>query len=287
MSDRSLIECTDATWNPVTGCTKVSAGCKHCYAERHWQRLRGNPNTVYYQRPFSDVRTHADRLDQPRRWRKPRRIFVNSMSDLFHGDLPFEYIHLLWSHMAAAHRHRYQILTKRPARAAAFFQWNAALPADQRIRPYCRNIWVGVSAETQATLEERVPILLRLPVGLRWVCVEPLLEAVELRGYLGRQAPALPPESARCEGCVPPRRRTPIDWVVVGGEGGPRARACHVGWIRDVVAACRRRGVPVFVRQLGAAACEATGAEPLAPEARKVGHPEHWPVDLQVQEFPG
>lgn len=295
MADRSLIECTDATWNAVTGCDKISSGCKNCYAERHWKRLTGNRRTVYFGRPFTDVRTHPERLSQPRHWRKPRLVFVNSMSDLFHPDVSFEFIHLLWQNMMAAHRHVYQILTKRPQRAAAFFRWNASLPAHQRIQPYCRQVWLGVSVENQDLAEERVPSLLELPAAVRWVCVEPLLGPLDLAPFLDRREGEPPPATARCDHCKGQvhgagegRPGAAIHWVVVGGENGPRARTCHVDWLRGVVEQCRTFRVPVFVRQLGARAhWEVDGQTTLMPvEARKMGGRPHWPAGLGPQEYP-
>jgi len=294
VANRTLIECTDATWNAVTGCGKISSGCKNCYAERHWKRLTGNPATVYFKRPFTDVQTHLKRLSQPQHWRKPRLVFVNSMSDLFHEDVPFEFIHRLWRSMMAAHRHFYQILTKRPDRAAAFFRWNAALPAEQRIRPHCKHIWLGVSVENQDMVDVRVTALLGLPAAVRWVCVEPLLGLVDLAPYLDGRCADRPFALAddlclQCEATEtvgdPPGA---IHWVVVGGENGPRARPCHVEWLRQVVAQCRDFGVPVFVRQLGARALwDIEGHTVLMPAlARKISGRAQWPADLRIQEYP-
>ncbi|WP_081616864.1 MULTISPECIES: DUF5131 family protein [unclassified Thioalkalivibrio] len=131
MSTRTLIECTDATWNVVTGCEKISAGCKNCYAERHWRRLSKNAATLYFNRSFDDVKAHADRLSLPLHWRKPRLVFVNSMSDLFHPDVPFTFIHRVWSKMMFAHQHFYQILTKRPENALAFFGGTRHYPSSR------------------------------------------------------------------------------------------------------------------------------------------------------------
>lgn len=293
MADRSLIECTDATWNPVTGCEKVSSGCKHCYAERHWKRLTGNPRTVYYRRRFTDVQVHPDRLEQPLHWRKPRLVFVNSMSDLFHPAVSFEFIHALWHHMALAHHHVYQILTKRPDRAREFFRWNDALPAADRIQPICRHVWLGVSVETQALAQQRIPALLELPAAVRWVCAEPLLGPVDLTGFMGAGGVTAQAEGERCAACaaagVPePVAAGGIHWVVMGGENGPRPRPCRVEWLADLAAQCREAGVPVFVRQLGAAARrQVDGSSRLLPvEARRMGGRAHWPRPLQAMEYP-
>lgn len=196
MSDKSRIEWTNATWNPVTGCMKISQGCKHCYAKRDWARLAAMPGTVYHGRAFEDVRTHAERLDQPLRWRKPRRVFVNSMSDLFHEDVPDEFIDQVFAIMALSPQHTFQVLTKRPERLRAYLSTGLA---DQRIwyaaRPFCqqqmwdcysklpvphpgagpggiglktwpiKNVWLGVSVEDQATADERIPLLLQTPAA--------------------------------------------------------------------------------------------------------------------------
>ena len=294
MADRSLIECTDATWNPVTGCTKVSPGCKHCYAERHWTRLRGNRGTIYYGRSFTDIQTHPERLDQPQRWRKPRLIFVNSMSDLFHPEVPFEFIHSMWRHMAASHQHIYQILTKRVERAAQFFAWNDRLPASERLRPHCKHIWFGASVEDQETADDRIPQLLRLPVAVRWICVEPMLAPVDLSPWLGLTTSAAGAGGeSRCQHCrwdnagARPASAA-IHWLVVGGESGPRARACHVNWIADTLRECRKAGIAAFVRHLGSAAhWDHAGETCLMPKSsRKIGSVAHWPAPLQMQAYP-
>ncbi|HEU4708779.1 MAG TPA: phage Gp37/Gp68 family protein [Methylophilaceae bacterium] len=209
MSDKSRIEWTQATWNPVTGCSKVSQGCKHCYAEREWPRMsapRPQPN-VYTGRAFTDVQCHPERLLQPWCWVKPRLIFVNSMSDLFHESVPFEFIaHVFWI-MGVTTRHTYQVLTKRPQRMLEFFKWvedGALTFPDDRIGknspdvkwqpatksrggydncgpgwPY-ENVWLGVSVEDQATADERIPLLLKCPAAVRWISAEPLLGQVDL-----------------------------------------------------------------------------------------------------------
>jgi protein gp37 len=216
------IEWTDATWSPVTGCTKVSAGCKNCYAERVFPRTYGNCQRckhaisahdviqngrgacclcdceAFVGRKFTDVRTHPDRLDQPLRWNRPRRIFVNSMSDLFHEDVSFEFIDKTFSVMAAASWHTFQILTKRPARMLQYVDKHRArlsLLSDQWPIP---NVWLGVSVEDQKTADERIPILLQTPAAIRFVSYEPALGPVDFKRWLYDN----------------PR----LDWVIVGGE---------------------------------------------------------------------
>lgn len=198
MAVKSSIEWTDSTWNPVTGCSKVSAGCKHCYAAREWPRMTKLVQ-AYAGRDFTDVRTHGDRLDQPLRWKRPRRIFVNSMSDLFHPDVPDAFIDRVFAVMALAHWHTFQVLTKRPQRMNAYFS-NLSLRAElvgieaevigsidrhtegmqQRWPLPLPNVWLGVSVEDQATADERIPLLLETPAAVRWISAEPLLERVDL-----------------------------------------------------------------------------------------------------------
>jgi protein gp37 len=195
------IEWTDATWNPVTGCTKVSAGCKNCYAEgvahRFWTTQYGGA------RKFTDVRTHADRLDEPLRSRKPRRVFVNSMSDLFHDSVPDAFIDQVFAVMALAPRHTFQVLTKRPARMLAYCRTLGRHHETDRVSLTAKardgengfrwilgangwhlpNVWLGVSCENQATADERIPLLLQTPAAVRFLSCEPLLGPIDLAGW--------------------------------------------------------------------------------------------------------
>ncbi len=222
---KSKIEWTDKTWNVNSGCTKVSQGCKNCYAEREWGRLSKNPNTVYFERKFTDVMCHPERLEQPLQWKKPCKIFINSMSDLFHDDVPFEFIASVFAVMSVTTRHTYQILTKRPERMLEFFKWvedGAGVFPDSRISehlpsgikwqpvsktsggydscgpayPY-ENVWIGVSVEDQKTADERIPILLDTPAAVRWISVEPLLGEIDLTNIHYKNGYGCSP----CEGC--------------------------------------------------------------------------------------
>ena len=309
MSD---IEWCDKTWNPVTGCTKVSAGCAHCYAEtvanRLWASQYPPVEVVEYEpdicslvhearpRAFTDVQCHQDRLDQPRRWRKPRRVFVNSMSDLFHEDVPFPFVARVMNVICATPHHTYQILTKRAERMLEFFGVVAA--AEGLEAP--PNMWLGVSVENQATVDERIPLLLDTPAAVRFVSAEPLLDVLDLRPYMPH------PVWDGLESWTQPA----LDWVIVGGESGPGARPCDVGWIHALVHQCREAGVPAFVKQLGAAP-EVTASvlylqawpegvrfERADPDGcahaytvrcrdRKGADPAEWPADLRVREWPG
>lgn len=275
MADKTGIEWTNATWNPVTGCAKVSQGCKNCYALRDWPRLAAVSSTVYYGRKFTDVQCHPERLDQPLRWKRPRMIFVNSMSDLFHEDVPFEFIDQVFAVMAMATRHTFQVLTKRPERMREYLSYvNRAeaigwaetelfgrvgkLPAGAYLGPTHRrlpipNVWLGVSVEDQATADERIPLLLETPAAVRWLSIEPLLGPVSLRWLSAwpENAPTSatnPYNGGRTDHLDGLRR---LDWVVVGGESGPKARPMHPDWVRTLRDQCADAGVPFFFKQWG------------------------------------
>lgn len=264
MSDKTGIEWTEATWNPVTGCTKVSQGCKNCYALRDWARMSANPKTVYYGREFTDVQRHPERLDQPLRWSKPRLIFVNSMSDLFHESVPDDFIEQVFGVMALAKQHTFQILTKRPDRArqwlskatmavndrdpsalVSFFPQLAgciANPEAHHTFPL-PNVWLGVSVEDQAAADERIPLLLQTPAAVRWISAEPLLGPIDLTSI----------KRTNADGYMRPldgRFRT-LDWVVVGGESGPNARPMSIRWARSLRDQCESSSVPFLFKQWG------------------------------------
>ena len=290
MADKSGIAWTDATWNPVTGCTKVSQGCKHCYAERDWKRLTAAPHTVYAGRVFNDVQVHPERLDQPLRWRRPRRIFVNSMSDLFHEDVPTDFVDRVLAVMMLSPRHIFQVLTKRPERMRDYLAdpklYERVLldvnltrlifpklrldevPVSNPTTAFARHIWWGVSVEDQEAADTRIPVLLETPVAVRWVSMEPLLAPVSL-GYSFR-------ETAISGGR--------LAWVVVGGESGPRARLLDLRWVRDIRDACRSYEIPFFMKQLGARYQDGGF---LHTSVHRAGAAMwEWPEDLRVQEYP-
>ena len=283
MADNSKIEWTDATWNFVTGCTKVSAGCDNCYAETLAERFRGTPGH-YFENGF-DVTLRPERLVLPLRWRKPRMVFVNSMSDLFHEKVPDELIARAFAMMAQTPRHTYQILTKRPARMRALVgdafgggvrlidaaenagdeeTARALYEADGWPLP---NVWLGVSAEDQATAERRVPALLETAAAVRFVSAEPLLGPVDLTALAARGGAYLDALAgvvyAAAPGCV--------DWVICGGESGPRARPMHPSWARSLRDQTAARGRAFFMKQWG------EFAPARNDEAWQVGT-EFWPV---------
>ena len=274
MSDKSAIEWTDATWNPVTGCTKVSQGCKNCYAEREWPRLQHLP--AYAGRAFTDVRCHPDRLNEPLRWRRPRKIFVCHNADLFHEAVPDNFIDLVFAVMALSSRHTFQVLTKRPERMLNYLSRvdrtdllrHRAL-CDLGIRPggnsrkssyfywdgerwQCTwplpNIWLGVSVEDQATADERIPLLLQTPAAVRWVSAEPLLSPILLCDSPNDMGePRV--DWLRGMEATPPIPR--LDWIVAGGESGPKARPSHPDWVRSLRDQCQAAGVPFFFKRWG------------------------------------
>lgn len=288
------IEWTDRVWNCIRGCERVSSGCQHCYAEGVAARFSG-PSLAYEglarftKRPdgrkearwTGKVLTLPEKLNEPLRWRKPQRIFVNSMSDLFHEDVPDEFIAAVFGVMAACPQHTFQCLTKRPERMRAWFERASGSPADVLSAALTRhydddfacavanyvngwsrwrnmtddgnpldgsmrrwplpNVHLGVSVEDQQRANERIPLLLETPAAVRFLSMEPLLGPVDLAYAAFNGADSL----GSLEG---------LHWVIVGGESGPGARPCHVDWIRSIVKQCRAAGVPVFVKQLGAVA---------------------------------
>lgn len=312
MSDHTGIQWTSATWNPVTGCSKVSQGCKNCYALRDWPRLSKNPRSPYYGRAFTDVQCHPERLDQPLRWKRPRRVFVNSMSDLFHEDVPFEFIDQVFAVMALAHQHVFQVLTKRPERLreylASRFRPGRIADAMVGLQPDRKgrigrtrygddwplpNVHLGVSIEDQATADERIPLLLDTPAAVRWVSAEPLLGAVDFRNVARQHGYASDVLAGHRHDFGVPMENLPsrIDWIVVGGESGPKARPCDVEWIRSVVRQCQAVGVPAFVKQLGASVLDRNdrGFEAEIETDVETGEPadsEAWPTPYDIDLCP-
>ena len=246
---KTTIEWATDVWNPTSGCTKVSEGCRNCYAERIAERF-------WKDRKFTDVRCHPERLDQPLHWRKPRRVFVDSMSDLFHEDVPFNFIDQVFMRMYMAEEHTFMILTKRSQRMFDYmtrctnggFHTHEIIRIESRMRFLMEskkfvwplpNVWLGVSVENQAAADERIPLLLKTPAAVRFVSCEPLLEEVDLThdldGYRGEE------ESIA----------NTINWVICGGESGPDARPMHPDWVRSLRDQCQDAGVPLFFKQWG------------------------------------
>lgn len=292
MTATSKIEWTETTWNPVTGCTKVSPGCDHCYAEKITERFHGKGS-------FTEVKLHPDRLDAPLRWRKPRRVFVNSMSDLFHDQVPDEFIAQVFAVMAATPQHTYQILTKRHGRMRSLldsktfllelgliYMWGASTPDDAPVNPGwpLPNVHLGVSVEDQKRADLRIPALVDTPAAVRFLSCEPLLGSVdlsrwtgtdtELRCGCGMSSDGVPIDQGCSAGCMEPEF-SGLDWVIVGGESGPDARPMHPDWARQLRDQCTEDGVPFFFKQWGE-------WRPLAGnECAQVG--DEWPSDTWGQ----
>lgn len=304
------IQWTDETWNPVTGCDRVSPGCAHCYAAAIAKRFWGD-------RKFEDVQFHPERLGQPLRWRKPRRVFVDSMGDIFHESVTDEQLDRIFAVMALTQEHTYQVLTKRPERMLEYCQYLygsfdksfdridqhavdmsgspcAAGAVEDRDIPFS-NIWLGVSVENQAVADKRIPLLLQTPAAVRFLSCEPLLGEVDLGlAYSTWKAPwnsrwvelpfpvrgdliyestvakpgyyrahsnkngalSVPAHNGREESLlgIKPDEFEPlgtVDWVIVGGESGPKARECHLPWIQNIVEQCAEAGVACFTKQTG------------------------------------
>lgn len=377
MAGKTTIEWTHmpgyvgGVWNPTTGCTRVSAGCDNCYAfALHDRRYKANldharangegspammrmvlssasltvdrdlwpPFPKQYDLPFSRVQLLEDRLDVPLRTRKPTCYFVDSMADLFHEDVPFDFIDRVWLRMVLARRHKFLVLTKRPERMRAYCdrEMQATDEDIDRITPllgpeeraavgrwaadYLRggatvapNVWLGTSVEDQAAADERIPHLLATPAAVRFLSCEPLLGPLDLSAWL----------DIACYRCTHPRRehyfgenggtshccwgafrdecgctgyvrnaRPWIDWVIVGGESGSRARPMDLAWARSLVQQCKAAGVAAFVKQLGSVPVQCDEATlPGEPFAIHL-HESHgrdmseWPEDLRVREWP-
>lgn len=249
MSTTSKIDWTDATWNVTSGCTKVSPGCANCYAERMHKRLRAM-GQARYAAPFSQVVCHPDALDAPLHWRKPRRIFVNSMADLFHEDVPFAFVEAVTTVIAACSARTFQILTKRPERMREFFR---RIP---QIWPL-PNLWLGVTAENQEAADERIPLLLQTPAAVRFVSYEPALGPVDLRAV----------STANVSAAAGNKLSDCLHWVIAGGESGPHARPMHPNWVRSIRDQCAGAGVPFFFKGWGEhGTCWATMPHMIADE---------------------
>jgi len=263
----SQIQWTDQTWNPVTGCSRVSPGCMNCYAEKMAWRLMnmGNKASEYYAGTTRKteggkiqwtgrINTVPSALDKPRRAKKPTMFFVNSMSDLFHPDIPLDFLMQIWEVIRSTPRHTYQILTKRPENILERLpeDWGEGYP----------NVWLGVSIEGQGYVH-RAETLSEVPAKLRFISAEPLLSS--LRFFQASQL-----------------WRLNIGWVIIGGESGPSARLCDPSWLTDLVRDCHSAGVPVFVKQVGSSLARQWGLKD-----KKGGNPGEWPIGALIcREWP-
>jgi protein gp37 len=296
--NKTKISWCDTTWNVATGCTPVSEGCRNCYAARYAKRgigefgweFRGlgpNYDPIVQRRKFCEVRTHPKRLETPLHWRKPRKIFVCSVGDLFHESVPDEFIDKVFGVMALCPQHTFQVLTKRPGRMLEYFKHGARtefininaefesgldrfVSVDPQVYRWpftLPNIWLGVTAENQAMADERVPLLLHTPAAMRFVSVEPMLGPIDLSVI------KTPDGDGPSSELLWIGEGAGIDWVIVGGETGPGARPMQLEWARAIVQQCKAAGVPCHVKQL-----------PVNGKISKI--PEEWPEDLRVREFP-
>lgn len=323
MAQSTSIEWTDAVWNFVRGCSRVSDGCKNCYAERVAARFAG-PGQPYEglakfvnhkPRWTGEISFHEDILLAPLKRKKPTTYFVNSMSDLFYEKVKDEWLDKAFAVMALTPQHTYQILTKRPERMREYVEsltqyefaisqywlgdW-VSMGMDRvsyqglervYVNSPLKNVWLGVSVEDQETADERIPLLLETPAAVRWVSAEPLLGPVDIDVWVHHQEPYC--SAGRCaEG-------RGLDWIVVGGESGPGARPFDIQWARNIIAQCKPVLVPVFVKQLGAYSVQphALAADtniyerdgwfqPLQLQNKKGGDPSEWPLDLRIRQMP-
>lgn len=315
MADKSAIEWTDATWNPIVGCSILTPGCTHCYAMGMAARIeamtkalqaKGQTGAPHYNGTTRKVNGTAvwtgklamapeHILTEPLTWRAPRRIFVNSMGDLFHEDVPNAWIDKVFAIMALAPQHTFQVLTKRAKRMRDYLArlevlvsrrreflvaYRAAGGSDELWLPPwpLANVWLGVSAERQQEADQRIPELLATPAAVRFVSAEPLLGPISFRWAKW--------QPWKREGVTDEHdglRR--LDWIIVGGESGRDSRPMVLGWAKEIVRQCSSAGVAVFVKQIGANPTNREGL-PHPAKNKKGGDWSEWPEALRVREFP-
>jgi protein gp37 len=308
------ISWTDETWNSIVGCSRISAGCINCYAAiaAASPRLQQFPQYQKVKDWDGTVEFVESQLLKPLSWKKPKRIFVCSMSDLFHENIPDEWRDRIFAVMAVAHWHTFQVLTKRPENALRYFQRNdlaqAIKDAGELVcKPELplKNVWIGTTVENQAMADKRIPILLRIPAVIKFLSCEPLLEDIKLYlenrficQFCGSEQNA---EATTCTRCHKwhsiqeyLKATKTVDWCIVGGESGKGARDCHIDWVRSLVKQCKSANVPVFVKQLG---IHPVASSPYIEGVacvnyfvklrdRKGGDISEFPEDLQIREFP-
>jgi protein gp37 len=318
------IEWTEQTWNPTTGCDRISPGCDHCYALTMAKRLKGMRQAKYQNDgdprtsgPGFALTVHPDVLTEPLRWKKPRKVFVNSMSDLFHARVPRQFLARVFAVMAATPQHTYQILTKRPERAARILtdlcacgsghppgehfrstmEWAATSHSPTYVPGlehgnYHRsgwplpNVWIGTSVENQKYADLRIPALMKTPAAVRFLSCEPLIGPVRLtRGH--GHCPTHDFPGGFCTGPCPDLILP--NWLIIGGESGPGARPFDPQWAADLIDDARLAGAAPFVKQLGtvwARDWTVDGKTVAAHGDTKGGNPDYWPAHLRVREYP-
>lgn len=291
MSNNSKIQWTESSWNPIVGCTKVSDGCYHCYAINKSHRCAAcgikqyvditekHGNTIEW---TGEIRCIPELLNKPIEWKNPRRIFVNSMSDFLHKDVPMEFLASMWNTMSIAHQHTYQLLTKRADRLSILHteEFRLARIEDYVMRNYrnwqwyLSNVWIGVSVENQRRAYGRLPLLATMNVGgIRWISAEPLLEKTDL--FFHFTSPYLYGTG---------EKKPEFNWVVIGGESGPGARPFEIDWARSIISKCKEFGIPIFMKQVGSNAFE--NGKRYRTKHRKGGDPAEWPEDIRIREYP-
>lgn len=284
------IEWTDETWNPIVGCSRISEGCKNCYAATAAKSARLQQFKQYQKIKEwnGQVAFVQNQLMKPLQWRKPKRIFVCSMSDLFHKNIPDEWIDKVMSVISLCPQHIFQVLTKRPKRMLDYFSYEGRLTninfeiskilqedfltAESKLLKFpMPNLWVGTSVENQKAADERIPLLMEIPAEIRFLSCEPLLEEISLEQYLEQRA---------------------VNWVIVGGESGLNARTCSLQWIRSLVRQCQNAEVSIFVKQLGSSVITTTrygishSDYQFELKDKKGGNIDEFPEDLKIREFP-
>lgn len=290
----SAIQWTDETWNWLVDCSRVSPGCAHCYAADAAKsaRLQQFPQYQTVKDWDGTVEFVESQLDKPLKRRKPTRYFTCSMSDVFHESVPFEWIDRAFAVMALTPQHTYQVLTKRPERMLRYLTsegraqniavavtWLTVSPS-QIYKGYqsafpLPNVWLGVTVENQKAADERIPLLLQTPAAVRFLSCEPLLEEIDIASYL--KAHEWNDDFSATHSV--------IDWAIIGGESGSKARPFHLSWARSLIQQCKDAGVAVFVKQLGSHYVTASGVH-WQCGSRKNGDPEGWEEDLRVRQFP-
>lgn len=256
------ISWTDEVWNPTTGCSKVSSGCKNCYAETLAPRLAAMGQKGYTALPWTvgnaaeNVHLHPERLEKPLHWKKPRRVFVNSMSDLFHELVPDEFIRDAWRVMRDARQHTFQILTKRPERMAAWLEDNVYGPAEygdwtlsEMGGGMVKNVWLGTSVENQEAADERIPHLLACPATVRFLSCEPLIGPIDLKKFYPSASDSGFETIALSSTLYGGQRLRLVDWVIVGGESGRGFREMNLDWARSIRDQCRNSDAAFFFKQ--------------------------------------
>ncbi|MBD6620016.1 phage Gp37/Gp68 family protein [Komarekiella sp. 'clone 1'] len=307
------IEWTDETWNIIVGCSRVpeSPGCARCYAATAAKSPRLQQFSQYQAVSKWDgtVQFVESQLLKPLHWRKPKKIFVCSMADLFHANVPFEWIDQVMAVVALCPQHTFQVLTKRPERALEYFsqpklwvKWYEAAKEHLRCeigekfgglinlqqyfieQPFpLPNLWLGISTENQAMADKRIPILLQIPAAVRFLSCEPLLENIQLSAIADSNwQHNLSWHPGQPMGTIDPLPQ--LSWVILGGESGPGSRPCHIEWLESIVQQCTESNTPVFVKQLGANAHHQ--GQRLQTRDRKDGEIDEFPEQLRIREFP-